>query len=61
MPEAPFPARVRRLIAHALLACAALAASALHAQGLEATFNTAADIPLTGTAKTTGEVMFKRL
>ncbi len=52
MPEAPFPARLRRLIAHALLAhallaCAALAASALHAQGLEATFNTAADIPLT--------------
>lgn len=47
MPEAPFTARLRRLIAHALLACAALAASALHAQGLEATFNTPDDIPLT--------------
>jgi alpha-tubulin suppressor-like RCC1 family protein len=47
MPKVPFSARLLRLTVHALLACAALAASALHAQGLEATFNTAADIPLT--------------
>jgi hypothetical protein len=52
MPEAPFPARLRRLIAHAWLACAALAASALHAQGLDATFNTAADIPVTAPSYT---------
>jgi len=47
MPAAPHLARLRRLLAHALLACAALAASALHAQGLEATFNSPGDIPLT--------------
>jgi alpha-tubulin suppressor-like RCC1 family protein len=50
-PNAPLPSHLR-LIVHALLASAALAASALHAQGLEATFNTAADIPVTAPSYT---------
>jgi len=59
MPEAPFPARLLRLTVHALLACAALAAPLLHAQGLEATFNSPGDIPLTVPSYTaSGEATF---
>jgi alpha-tubulin suppressor-like RCC1 family protein len=59
MPKASLHARLRRLSAHALLACAALAAAPLHAQGLEATFTTPADIPVTAPSYTaSGEATF---
>ncbi len=57
MPKASFPASMSRLALHFLMACATLASSFLHAQGLAASFNTPADIPVTTPSYTaSGEI-----